>query len=180
MEQPDTTTFSGWLRQVFDHPVTDPEWYWDIEADTSEPAPLECVEYLTRLFEDSEPVLAPYSDAQIDQGLWYLVDASCSNHMFSLTELGVPWPHRQRGIRSISTLFERLFARRCSDHLSHLDGGEAGRLNRVCYMWWDLFPTCGRPGDPAYVEGDAELLMVMRRILALDSLACHGKRCGKR
>ena len=36
----------------------------------------------------------------------------------------------------------RLFAPRCSAHLSHLDRGEmiAGPLNTLCYMWWDILP----------------------------------------
>jgi hypothetical protein len=91
-----TPTFAGWLRHVFAHPITDSAWYWDLGADTSEPASPDCVAYLTRLFEEPEVVLAPYSEAQVDQGLWYLVDSSCSDHMFSLTEPGVAWPLRHR------------------------------------------------------------------------------------
>jgi hypothetical protein len=40
-------------------------------------------------------------------------------------------------------------------------------------MWWDVFPTQGRPADLAYSEVDAELLAVMKQVLALDSLACQ-------
>jgi hypothetical protein len=173
MEQHGTTTFADWLRQVFDRPVMNPAWYWDCEANTAEPPPPDCVAYLTRLFEEPELVLAPYSDAQIDQGLWYLVSNSCSDHMFSLIEPEVAWPQRCRGIRSIAALFERLFAHRCSDHLSHLDEAGARPLNGVCYMWWDIFPAYGRPLNPPYAQVDAELLAVMRRVLALDSLACR-------
>jgi hypothetical protein len=153
MEQAGMSTYSDWIRQVFDHPVAKPAWYWDDEADTSEPAPPDCVEYLTRLFEEPELFLAPYSDAQLNQGFWYLVSASCSVYMFSLIEPEVAWPQRRRGIRSTATLFERLFARRCSDHLLHLnEEGVASPLNGVCYMWWDIFPTCGRPESPASTE----------------------------
>jgi hypothetical protein len=173
MEHFGTTTFADWLRRVFDHPVTHPEWYWNSDADLSEPAPQDCVAHLTRQFEQPELVLAPYSDAQIDQGLWYLVSSDCSKHMFSLIEPWVPWSARQRGIRSMAALFERLFARRCSEHLSHLDEPRGNPLNRVCYTWWDIFPACGRPGNPTYAEVDAELLAVMKRTLALDSLACR-------
>jgi hypothetical protein len=93
--------------------------------------------------------------------------------MFTLIEPAVAWPQRYRAIRAIATLFERLFARRCSDHLSYFDEAGAGPLNAVCYMWWDLFPTWGSPTDPSQVEFDAEILAVMKRILALDSLACQ-------
>jgi hypothetical protein len=172
-EQSSTTAFDEWLRQVFDHPVADPAWRWGVATDTPEPAPRDCVAYLTRLFEEPEPALAPYSDAQINQGLWYLVDPSCSNYAFSLVEPEVPWPQRRRGLRAMATLFERLFARRCSDHLLHLEEVGAGPLNPVCYMWWDVFPAFGRPTEPDYAAVDVELLAVMKRALALDSLACQ-------
>ena len=76
MEQSSTTAFVDWLRQVFDNPVADPAWRWGVAADIPEPAPPDCVAYLTWLFEEPESALAPYSDAQINQGLWYLVNAS--------------------------------------------------------------------------------------------------------
>jgi len=166
-------TFLGWLRQVFDHPVSDPAWHWNAGADTSEPPPPESVQCLTRLFQEPEPVLSPYSDAQLNQGFWYLVHDACSHYMFSVIEPGVPWPERREAIRSITTLFERLFAKHCSEHLSHIDEAGANPRNSACYMWWDLFPTFGRPEDLPYAEVDAELLAVMKRTLALDSIACQ-------
>jgi hypothetical protein len=172
MQQADEAVYHNWVQQVFDHTVTDPAWHWDSEAATSEPPPSECVVYLTRLFELPE-ILAPYSDAQVNQGFWYLVSNASSNYMFSLIEPGVGWPQRRRGIRAIATLFDRLFARRCSEHLSHFDEVGAGMLNSVCYMWWDIFPAAGQPENPDRVELDAELLAVMKRILTLDSLACQ-------
>lgn len=173
MDRHRTTTFAEWVRQVFHHPVADPAWYWDIDSDRSEPAPHDCVAYLSRLFEEPELALARYPDAQVDRGLWYLVDNSCSNHMYSLIEPEVAWPQRRRGLRAMGILFERLFASRCSDHLGHLSEPASSPLNRVCYMWWDLFPRHGYPVNAGYAEVDAELLAVMRRVLALDSLACQ-------
>lgn len=165
-------TYLDWIRHVFDHAVTKPAWHWDLKADTTEPAPLECVAYLTRLFQEPE-ILASYSDAQVNRGFWYLVDNSCSSYMFSLIEPGVPWPERRRGIRSIATLFARLFDPRCSDHLSFIDEAGASPLNLVCYMWWDIFPACGQPGKAEIAPLDAELLGVMKQVLTLDSLACQ-------
>jgi len=164
--------YDDWVRHVFDHRVTDPAWYWDVEADTREPEPPESVACLTRLFEEPE-FLAQYSDGQVNQGFWYLVHNCCSNYTSSLIEPGVAWPERQRGIRAIAALFTRLFARRCSDHLSHVDEKGASPLNSACYMWWDLFPTWGQPEDPAAAELDAELLAVMSQILSIDSLPCQ-------
>ena len=114
--------------------------------------------YLTQLFTDPEPILAPYTDAQLNQGLWFLVSSSCSNYMFTLLEQEVPWPARQAGIRAITDLFARLFANRCSPHLSHLDERGANPLSSACYMWWDLFPTWAHPESPTERDVDAELL----------------------
>ena len=55
-----------------------------------------------------------------------------------------------------------IFAIRCSQHLSHLDEPGANPLNRICYMWWDLFDV-----------NDKILLGIMERRLRLDSVACR-------
>ena len=173
MQLPESTDFTDWLRRVFDHPVSYPAWHWADDADTSEPTPSDCVKCLTRLFEEPEIASATYSDAQINQGLNFLVSHSCSNYAYCFIGSSVDWHPRQRGIRAIGTLFEKLFARKCSDHLLHLDEPGANTLNSICYMWWDIFPACGHPASPSEIEAYDELLAVMQRILALDSLACQ-------
>jgi hypothetical protein len=136
-------TFPEWVRHIFDHPVSDPEWYWAPDADTDEPPAQTCVAYLTQLFTNPWPILAPYTDAQLNHSLWFLVSNSCSNYVFTLLEPEVAWPARQAGIRAITNLFAQLFANRCSPHLSHLDERGANPLNSACYMWWISF----RRGD---------------------------------
>jgi hypothetical protein len=174
MPQPSSLpTFPEWVRHIFDHPVDKPEWYWAPDADIAEPPAQISVAYLTQLFIDPEQILAPYTDAQLNQGLWYLVSNSCSNYMFTLLQPKVAWPERREGLRAITNLFAQLFANRCSPHLSHLDERGANPLNSVCYMWWDLFPSWGHPESPTEALVDAELLMVMQRVLALDDLACQ-------
>lgn len=56
------TTFSDWLQYLFQHPESEPEWYyaegeearklWDLTAQTEI-----CVEYLTQLFEHADRLL---------------------------------------------------------------------------------------------------------------------------
>lgn len=168
-------TFEEWIHFVFDHPVDDSrlEWYWDIEAEWWDGPPGLTVEYLTQAFEYSESVLGPYSDSQLNQGLWYLASNACSNHMFALMDSSVPWPARQRCIRSIGSLYRDCFAKRCTSHLSHLDEPGAGPLNSVCYMWWDIIPLAGQPDDPAHKEIDQAILQVMETTLQLTSIACQ-------
>lgn len=166
-------TFEQWLRYVFDHPVNDSgrEWYW--EADWWDGPSAETVRFLTRAFENAGVLFQEYSEAQVNQGLWFVASNACSNHMFALLDRGLPWPARQRCVRSMHSLFEQCFAKRCTPHLSHLDEQAAGPLNRACYMWWDLIPIGPQPNDPNQIGLDQEILGVMQSTLQLGSLACR-------
>jgi hypothetical protein len=168
-------TFEQWITHVFEHPVdaTKPEWYWDSGADWWDGPAVDTIQFLTQAFENAAVLFQPYSDAQLNQGLWYLASNSCSNHMFALLDNSVPWSARQRCIRSIHRLFEECLAKRCSPHLSHLDEPGASPLNLVCYMWWDIIPVYGHPNDPEWAEMDNEILGVLESTLKLDSLACQ-------
>ena len=168
-------TFEEWVRFVFDHPVDESklEWYWDMEAEWWDGPAALTVQYLTQAFENPVTVFEPYSDSQLNQGLWYLVSNACSNHMFALMDVSVPWLERRKCIRSFYTLYEQCFASRCTPHLSHLDEPGAGRLNPVCYMWWDIIPIAGGPEDPNRREMNDEILQVMDSALQLGSIACQ-------
>jgi hypothetical protein len=168
-------TFEEWVIFVFDHPVDNSrlEWYWDLDADWWEGPDAVTVDYLTQAFENPESVFAPYTDSQLNQALWYLVSNACSNHLFALMDVAVPWPARERCIHSFQSLFKDCFAKRCTPHLSHLDESGAGPLNSVCYMWWDIIPVAGQPADPEGKEMDQAILQVMNAALRLDSIACQ-------
>ena len=176
-KQLENLTFEGWLSYVFDHPVEAQkrEWYWDLDRDEwdEEADPAQTVQFLTQAFEGAAVVFKPYSDAQLNQGLWFLASNACSNHMFALMNESVPWPARQRCIHSFHQLYAGCFARRCTPHLSHVDEPGAGPLNSVCYMWWDIIPFAGRPEDPFRTEFDEAILQVMESTLQLDSIACR-------
>lgn len=168
-------SFDEWLAHVFDHPVNEGgrKWYWDPDAAWWDGSATDTVRFMTQAFENAAVVLQTYSDAQLNQGLWYLADNGCSNHMFALLDTGVAWAARQRCIRAIDSLFEQCFARRCTPHLSHLDEPGASELNLVCYMWWDIIPIIGQPNNPAQRELDQEILGVFESALRLDSVACR-------
>lgn len=171
----DQLTFEEWLLYVFDRPVDNLklEWYWDAEANWWYGSPDVIVQFLTQTFENASTLLTPYSDAQLNQGLWFIASNGCSDYMFALMDKSVPWTARQRCIRSIQTLFAQCFAKRCSPHLSHIDEPGASPLNLACYMWWDLVPIGGQVGDPERAVFDQEILTVMESTLQLDSLACQ-------
>ena len=128
------------------------------------------VAYLTRLFTEAGTVLAPFTDAQINQTLWFLVGEG-SDGAAALVDETVPWTDRRACLAATLTLFTDCFMPRCTPTLSHRD--ESGSaLNAICYMWWDLFPTWGRPEDPRRAELDALVLDLLERILTLPSVAC--------
>jgi hypothetical protein len=168
-------TFEEWLIYVFDRPVNDsmPEWYWDLDADWWRGSSLQIIEFVTQAFEHAGRLLQPYSDAQLDQGLWFIVSNGCSDYMFALLDPGVSWPARQRCVRSMHNLFAECFAKRCTPHLSHLDEPGASPLNMVCYMWWDILPIGAQPNDPDHAGLDREILAVMESTLHLDSVPCQ-------
>jgi hypothetical protein len=167
-------TFEAWIEHAFSHEVRKYQnaWYFDAGCDTWNGPAWLSVEYLTRLFEDPAPALAYFSDAQIAQGLHYLIDSGAGGVALALGDAAVPLADRERCVRAIYALFSELFAPKCTPHLSHLDGpnasrsDEAGDLNGVCYMWWDVFAT-------GTLDLTAATLQTMERILSLDSIACR-------
>lgn len=165
-------SFEGWLTYVFDHPVPVDDakaWYWDFDRDEWHEDPADAIRFMTQAFENAAEVFQPYSDAQLNQGLWFIVSSSCSNHMLALLDASMPWPAQQRCIYSIHQLYQQCFAKRCSPHLSHLNEPGANPLNLVCYMWWDIMPIYGHPDDPIWKEVDEDILRVMESTLQLDA-----------
>lgn len=163
-------TFDEWVIWLFERPVTASGGDFDDDPQRWSAGPLRVIEFLTRLFMEAGPLLEPYSDKQVRQGLWYLMDQG--HHLQALYDREVSWPGRKRCILAVHALYEGCFQSRCSPHLWHLAHQEAGPLNEVCYRWWE---HCGVPatGDERDENVDAAVLDVLQRILHLDSVACQ-------
>jgi hypothetical protein len=91
-------------------------------------------------FSRSGEDLSTFSDAQVNQGVWYLASPSCSSFIFSLRDGDVPTHKKVAGILSIYELYRDCFAKRCTETLGHTDEPGASDLNAICYMFWDLCP----------------------------------------
>jgi hypothetical protein len=167
-------SFEDWIAYVFDHPVTNPAWHFkDIGKDDWEPSEELAVEYLTRFFKNPESALLSFSNAQVNQGLKYLISPSCSSHMFALLEMSsVSWEKRKEAIASMHLIFERYFVLHCDNTLSHLNQ-KGAPLNNVCYMWWDDFPYHGHPKEPQYAKLDDAVLSEIEKILLIPHVACQ-------
>src|SRR5579862_7586800 len=111
-----TLNLEAWVASVFDHPDAKPEW----QRPTAR-----ILQVVTELFEHPAAPLKRFSDAQLDQGFWFLCQGG--GPMRGLVEELIPWEIRLRCIRSFVTLFRDLYAVRCTRHLSHLDrvGGKS-------------------------------------------------------
>jgi hypothetical protein len=174
--------FEPWVEHVFSHTVSyqGAAWYFDVDADIWDGPSALTVRHLTRLFDDPEAALEYFSDAQIAQGLYYLIDSGAGGLVLSLLDEAVPLPARQECLGAIPRLFERLLEPRVAPALGHRDEKGARPLNMVTYMWWDIFPVAatanpGQPPDPI----NAAILGGMDRILgsrhpAIQESALHG------
>ncbi|WP_182880641.1 hypothetical protein [Microbispora sp. H10949] len=134
--------------------------------------PLDVVVSLTELLGAAGELVGRYSTPQLADGLWYL--AADSGLFRQLYNPAVPEDPRAECAAAIRELHKRLFEPLCENALSHGDHGAAveERLNSICYMWWDVFPTWGSPDDSAAHGVDEVLLDVMRGTLSSENVAC--------
>jgi hypothetical protein len=171
-------SFEGWVAAVFDHSVTEPAWYWGPEAADWNLPHERALQLVTQLFQQPAEILRPFSDAQVNQGLWFLL-GSCGDAMRGLDNEQIAWDLRWRCIRSFPSVFAGLFAARCTPHLSHLrrsaipDDPALSPLNDVCYMWWDFDCWCAQPERSTHRKIDSAFLEVMKQNLALPHDACR-------
>jgi hypothetical protein len=167
-------SFEEWIEFTFDRPVRAGEkaWYRQ-DDDWFEPEPQQAVAYLTQLFERSGDLLEHFTDGEIGQGLWYLIDNGAGAHCAYLINGSVPIEDRVACIEAMQSLFARLFQPRCAPILRHLDEPGGDKLNGVCYMWWDIIPlfASSKPRQPDPIHEAS--LSVMRATLRLPNPACQ-------
>jgi hypothetical protein len=167
--------FDLWIDFVFNHPVTDPSWYWSSEPfehawHDQEPTPSTMVAYLTRLFEAPEFLFEQFSKDQIGEGLNLLINIACSGDITLFNDESVPWEERKRGFRSILSLYQRAFAPHCSNGTK----GSNPKLEWICFMFWDVVAlghTLKNPDEQR--EREAIVFSVLEQTLDLPSLACQ-------
>ncbi len=132
--------YKEWLQYVFGHSVTYPEWYFDLNAPSFEATQADYAQLIRETFERSGEDLAEFTDAQVNQGVWFLASPAGSDFMVSLRDGEAATSEKVAGIRSIYELYRNCFAKRCTETLGHIDEPAASDLNPICYMFWDLCP----------------------------------------
>jgi hypothetical protein len=183
----DAVTFEEWVKWAFDHPVTaeaGDEW-WTNLSDKDEGGgwldrpPEQALTFATKLFENPLAYLSSYSDAQIGEGIWFIVFRVCSKHFDGLVDSSVDFGLRTRCVRSLESVSRDLFAMRCSDDVRLND---TNPLDQTCYMLWHLVVRDANSAehDPdgsfrifRNPEIDKAFLDTLARILAMPSIACQ-------
>ena len=171
--------YEEWLEFVFDHPVSDPAWYWDEDGPEFEAPEMDQAILIGETFTYAGRDLARFSDAQVNQGLWFLSSPALSDYGFSVKSETVPLEIRLAAIRGIYPLYRDCFQRRCAEKLSHLDrvGGRNDLnlrtdLNPICYMFWDVTPLGYLKGHADEVALRDAIFGILEQTLELPHLAC--------
>jgi hypothetical protein len=153
--------FEDWVVGVFDPSVEDP---W--------PPPAQGLDYLTRLFSDPLGGLEGLSDEEIGVGLWSVLDSGGAGTALALDDPSLPLEARVACVRQIPTLYRSLFRPRCRERLGHLSEQD-GRLEMICYMFWDVACFGGQPGEREGNLFEDAVLDVLEDTLHLDHAACQ-------
>ena len=167
-------SFDEWFQERFGRPVGSERRAAPPGVTWQEIPYSVVIEYITRAFENAGNVFAPYSNNHLAERFWHFQEMWVPFDSFEL-----PVADRVRAIRSVLSVFEQIFARRCPDHLCHLEHSTQDEenplpLNGACYMWWDGHSPPGSfENDPCRAEIDEAVFDVLEGTLALDSIACQ-------
>jgi hypothetical protein len=187
MDNPAPMNFDDWINEIFNHPTGESPWYYDSNTDNYDLWNLEfhypemTIQYLTKLFEEIAVLPRQFSDAQIAAGLYYIISPGFSGILCDVFDLSNPadMPSRLRCIEAIYTVYEQLFAVRCSPELFLSQKIKLSRnpLDLICFMWWDMCCYPRSPTDKDFTANDERLheaiFMVMNKTLTLESEACQ-------
>lgn len=174
-------TFEKWITWVFDRPV-DPAnaWYWDYEGPVLHPKGATALEYLTNLFRNAPTVLKSFSNDQAEQGLHFLIERACCDHLDAYLldywfDETIPLEIRKSSIESITDLFSKFYPTRCSEKFSPSREGwqKAEPLHGSCFMWWDLVTSSGLSNDRRVLDQIRNLCLdVMGQVLLIEFRPC--------
>lgn len=176
---PDDISYAEWVRFVFDHPVLDKNWWWHNPEsgylqDWNEHADAaRTLSFLTQLFEQPEGLIQRCTRPRIDEGLNYLVNGVCSEHMSVLSDEKLPWTDRRRCFDAMISLYAKLMAPAYGNDLGHLQyEHDPERPTFACYMWWDIIPLYSGMEHPDRDRINDAVLHVFEQVLKLRAESC--------
>jgi hypothetical protein len=154
-------SFEDWVVGVFDPTAEDPWPPVDQE-----------LEYLTRLFSDPVGTLEGLSDEEIGVGLWSVLDSGGAGTALALNDAALPLEAGVACVHQIRNVYREPFVPRCAKRLGHLSEQD-GRLEMICYMFWDVAVFGGPPGQREGNLFEDAVLDVLEDTLYLEHAACQ-------
>jgi hypothetical protein len=153
---PGAAEFDEWLDSIFNHPITEPNWYliqeWEMNWAGD---PNLFLAQSIRLFRDPEVLLDRYDAEQIEQGFRYLLFWAGGLERWIWAK-EIESTLRRACVISMVNVFDRLFSR--------------NSFGEACFMWWDHLRESSRYSDP---EIETAILEALSKILELNSPECQ-------
>ncbi|WPH19769.1 hypothetical protein [Variovorax paradoxus] len=139
----DQTLYQNALRHLFDRPVPvegEREWYWDLDEPEFTATPLEWTHIQTVLFANAGTDLLPYSDDQVGMGLNLVMSNNHDDIPLMVNDPSVSLADAMRMMQTFPCLWRDCIGPRLSKVHESI-GSCCNRLEFVCYMWFDVWPT---------------------------------------
>ncbi len=162
-------SFDGFVLFIFDRPLPTEQagkkhhWYYDIDV-TFEPA--EIAAHYIELFKNPQPLRSRFSPEELEEGFWAIQGPNLECSVFRVIWIeDLPFTTRERCVRSMFHLFERLFFDLPLDTAPH--------------MWWDSLCYDWHCGNRDRARGGKDRTMqdvmfeTLTLILGLDSIHCQ-------
>ncbi len=167
------TRWDEWVRHVFNHPVSDARWYHAKNVEVWDGTPDETNILVVGTFNTCCELTELFTDAQINLGLWYILDGSLSPIVDLALHPSLPVEAHLKVLDGMLPLFTGFFSNRCSSTLSHKGERAASPLNEICYMWWYVARLRGSPQSAENATFDRHHISVLREIVRIPHDACR-------
>jgi hypothetical protein len=140
----DAALYANALRYLFDRPVPGPgeqEWYWSNDEPEFEATPLEWTRIQTVLFANAGTDLAPYSKQQVGMGLNHVMSNNAGDIPHMACDPLVSLADAIRMMEAFPSLWRDCIGPLVDEAEAQGDEASAKRLDFVCHMWFDVWPT---------------------------------------
>jgi hypothetical protein len=140
----DPALYAAALRYLFDRPVpvaNEEEWYWNIDEPEFAATPLEWTRIQTVLFANAGVDLAAYNNQQVGMGLNHVMSNNAGDIPHMAVDASVPLADAMRMMKTFPSLWRDCIGPRLDEAETAGDASSVNRLDFVCHMWFDVWPT---------------------------------------
>lgn len=140
----DPVLYAAALRYLFDRPVpsaNEQEWYWNIDEPEFAATPLEWTRIQTVLFANAGADLVPYCNQQVGMGLNHVMSNNAGNIPHMANDPSVPLADAMQMMWAFPSLWRDCIGPRLDPAEATEDASGVTRLDFVCHMWFDVWPT---------------------------------------